>query len=454
MATYTVLARPKFAIASLSLGTNAHHDLPTKIRVASNLGYDGIEIFIPDFEGFVNQVREGKHTELFTEPLPSSFSTELDLACAAAIHNLCDSLGLEIPLYQPLRNFENFRSQEQIDTSLVEAERWLRIMPVMKCDLLLVCSNYVPPPSPIDENYTMDMYIDAQVDAFRQLGALAEKYGVRIGYEPLSWGTVIDNWMQVWEIVERVDLENVGVLLDSFNTLGNQYADPGQASTICKGQTLAAMLLNLEELAMSIPAEKIFFYQVADAVRPAEICYDDDDMPRRMKWSRACRVFPCEPQTPCSIDETTLDPENPPSGYLGFLPVTQMTSLLHRMGYRGWWSLEVFNTSLQESDNGCPERHGSRGINGLNILWDVVQTDMQSRSLDIELETFFDRKRATSSPTLSTPPLSTGSDASDSFTPSSDNEFELDLPEALHRIGGCGRPTLDIDIEGLKTKDT
>ncbi|GAW09606.1 xylose isomerase-like protein [Lentinula edodes] len=239
MAAYTVLypyARPKFAIASLSLGTNAHHDLPTKIRVASNLGYDGIEIFIPDFEGFVNQVREGKHTELFTEPIPTSSSTELDLACAAAVYNLCNSFGLEIPLYQPLRNFENFRSQGHIDTSLAEAERWLRIMPAMKC-----------------EKYTMDMYIDAQVDAFRQLGALAEKYGVRIGYEPLSWGTVIDNWMQVWEIVERVDLENVGVLLDSFNTLGNQYADPGQASTICKGQTLAAMLFNLEELAISIP---------------------------------------------------------------------------------------------------------------------------------------------------------------------------------------------------------
>ncbi|KAJ4474314.1 xylose isomerase-like protein [Lentinula aciculospora] len=441
MATTYPYTQPKFSIASLSLGTNTHHDLPTKFRVTATLGYNGIEIFIPDFEDFVDQVREGKHASLFTEPMLSRPSTELDIPCATAIHNLCNSLGLEIPLLQPLRNFENFHSQDDIDVRLAEAERWLRIMPAMKCGLLLVCSNHIPPPFPITEDYTMDMYYDAQVDAFRQLGALAEKYGVRIGYEPLSWGTVVNDWMQVWDVVKRVNRENVGVLLDSFNTLGNQYADPGQASAIRKGQTLAAMLTNLEEMAMTIPAEKIFFYQVADAVRPAEICYDDDVMPRRMKWSRACRVFPCEP-----------------ARYLGFLPVTQMTSLLHQMRYRGWWSLEVFNSSLQESDKGCPERHGRRGIDGLRALWDVVKSDMLSGGLDINVEGLFSREGTTPSPTMSTPPLSCGSisDASDSFTPSSDSEFEIELPETLHRIGGRERMTSgssNVVIEELRLKE-
>jgi hypothetical protein len=135
----------------------------------------------------------------------------------------------------------------------------------------------------------------------------------------------------------------------------------------------------------TIPAEKIFFYQVADAVRPPQICEDDDEMPRRMKWSRACRVFPCEPlPSPSSPqDSNSYDPysdkSNPPSGYLGFLPVAEMTSLLHHgNGYRGWWSLEVFNKSLQESDKGCPWRHGRRGIDGLYILWEVVQQDVSS----------------------------------------------------------------------------
>ncbi|KIK57369.1 hypothetical protein GYMLUDRAFT_75570 [Collybiopsis luxurians FD-317 M1] len=212
-------SRPKFAIASLSLGTNTYHDLPTKIRLTSDLGYDGIEIFIPDFEKFVDEVREGKHGHLLTGSVTSLSSSELELACATAIHDLCESLDLEIPLLQPFRDFENFRSQAQIDAKLADAERWLRIMPAMKCDLLLVCSNHIPAPYPISEEFTLEMYYDAQVDAFRQLGALTEKYGVRIGYEPLSWGTVVHNWMQVWDIVKRVERENVGVLLDSFNTL-------------------------------------------------------------------------------------------------------------------------------------------------------------------------------------------------------------------------------------------
>ncbi|KAJ3720407.1 xylose isomerase-like protein [Lentinula raphanica] len=427
--------QPQFAIASLSLGTNVYHDLPTKIRVASDLGYNGIEIFIPDFEAFVDEFRKGKHADMCTMPASSCSPVELDIVCAAAVYRLCNSLGLEIPLFQPLRNFENFHTQEEIYVALADAERWLRIMPALKCDLLLVCSNHIPRSHIITEDYPVEMYYEKQVDAFRQLGALAERYGVRIGYEPLSWGTVVDNWMQVWDIVKRVDRENVGVLLDSFNTLGNQYADPGQPSMIRKGQTLEGMLSNLEEMTRTIPAEKIFFYQIADAIRPAEVCVDDDNMPRRMKWSRACRVFPCEPPPLDDFMEDTFsDPENPPSGYWGFLPVVQMTTLLHRMGYRGWWSLEVFNKSLQESDKGCPERHGRRGIDGLRTLWDVVRT---SGMVSCDSDVFFDTERAISaSPTMSTPPLSTGSisDASDSFSSlGSDSEPEDVLLEAVDR---------------------
>ncbi|KIK57368.1 hypothetical protein GYMLUDRAFT_46241 [Collybiopsis luxurians FD-317 M1] len=199
--------------------------------------------------------------------------------------------------------------------------------------------------------------------------------------------------------------------------------------------TLATMLSNLEEMSRTIPAEKIFFYQVADAVRPAEICHDDDDMPARMKWSRNCRVFPCEPPAPrsgASSYHHFSDPENPSSGYLGFLPVTQMTTFVHRTGYRGWWSLEVFNSSLQEDDGGCPERHGRRGINGLHSLWEVVKADpVLQASTDANLESKLDRASAPS-PTPSTPPLSFGSP-----NDSSDSELE-DIPAAMQTIADHG----------------
>jgi hypothetical protein len=39
-----------------------------------------------------------------------------------------------------------------------------------------------------------------------------------------------------------------------------------------------------------------------------------------------------------------------------------------KTGYQGWWSLEVFNTSLEDKDGECPRRHGIRGLRGLNRL--------------------------------------------------------------------------------------
>lgn len=217
------MQQPRFAIATLSLGTNVHHSLPTKIRVASQLGYNGIEMFVPDFEVFVQEVKDGQHRDLFekTPFAPKSLpQRELERTCATAISRLCQKLRLDIPLVQPLRNFENFTSDEQIDEAVGLAERWFDLMPYLGTDLLLVCSNFIEGGSPVAQGLTtMDAYLDMQVRAFSSLGRCAAKYGVRVGYEPLAWGTVVDNWIPVWQVVSRVDMPNVGVIMDSFNTL-------------------------------------------------------------------------------------------------------------------------------------------------------------------------------------------------------------------------------------------
>lgn len=173
-------------------------------------------------------------------------------------------------------------------------------------------------------------------------------------------------------------------------------------------------------------------------------------MPGRMKWSRACRVFPCEP--PASPPESDsgkydplLDPENPTSGYLGFLPVTQMTSFVHRTGYRGWWSLEVFNTSLQESGRTCPESHARRGISGLRALWEIVKANPLCQTNGVTTSKSEPRTLTSSPPT---PPLSIGSDSGDSTAssdiesevdlPGSDTKSELNLPGVVRKTGGYG----------------
>lgn len=133
------------------------------------------------------------------------------------------------------------------------------------------------------------------------------------------------------------------------------------------------MMDNLEKMSRTIPGDRIFLYQLADAARPSQPIFDGPDAPRRMTWSRGSRLFPCEP-LPEDVELSIADTSNPnlPTGYLGFLPVVQMTKLVQETGFNGWWSLEVFNKSLLEPDEGCPWRHGQRGIVGLNKLWQVL----------------------------------------------------------------------------------
>lgn len=100
-----------------------------------------------------------------------------------------------------------------------------------------------------------------------------------------------------------------------------------------------------------------------------------------MTWSRASRVFPCEPQpVEDTLSSLSLHDRNPPTGYLGFLPVVEMTRCVQTTGYQGWWSLEVFNKSLMDEDADCPWRHGRRGIDGLNALWKSVADESWSGS--------------------------------------------------------------------------
>ncbi len=59
-----------------------------------------------------------------------------------------------------------------------------------------------------------------------------------------AWGKHINDHRDAWEIVRRADHSNVGLILDSFHTLSRKI-DP---ATI-----------------RSIPGDKIFFVQLADA---------------------------------------------------------------------------------------------------------------------------------------------------------------------------------------------
>ena len=94
---------------------------------------------------------------------------------------------------------------------------------------------------------------------FNELGEIAKNRNIFIGYEALAWGKYISDHRDAWEIVRRANHNNVGIILDSFHTLSRD--------------------INLDSIA-SIPKEKIFIVQIADASANGHQGNNDKELPK------------------------------------------------------------------------------------------------------------------------------------------------------------------------------
>ncbi|WP_104161150.1 bifunctional sugar phosphate isomerase/epimerase/4-hydroxyphenylpyruvate dioxygenase family protein [Arthrobacter sp. ZGTC212] len=235
--------------------------LEEKMRACAAAGFDGIEIFEQDL-------------------LVSPHSPE-DIRALAA------SLGLSLDLYQPFRDFEGV-SEDLLEANLYRAEAKFSLMNRLGADTMLVCSNVAT--ASIDDD-------GVAASQLRRLGEVAAGYGIRLAYEALAWGRYVNDYEHAQRIVDLADHPNVGTCLDSFHIL-SRGADPS----------------GIEK----IPAEKIFFVQLADA---PELSLDV------LSWSRHYRVFPGE----------------------GAFDLTAFMVHLVRSGYNGPVSLEVFNDVFRQT---------------------------------------------------------------------------------------------------------
>ncbi|GAA3364744.1 bifunctional sugar phosphate isomerase/epimerase/4-hydroxyphenylpyruvate dioxygenase family protein [Saccharopolyspora gregorii] len=238
--------------------------LEDKLTAASAAGFDGVEIF------------------------------ENDLIASAAtperIRAQCADLGLAIDLYQPFRDFEAV-PRDVLRANLRRAEHKFDLMARLGADLALVCSSVSP--EAVDDD-------DLAAEQLHDLAELAAGRGIRICYEALAWGRFVDTYERAWRIVRRADHPALGVCLDSFHIL-SRGGDPTTIRTI--------------------PAEKLFFLQLADAPRM------NMDL---LQWSRHHRLFPGQ-------GEFDL------AGFLGAVLAA---------GYAGPLSLEVFNDVFRQADPG------------------------------------------------------------------------------------------------------
>ncbi|WP_091605108.1 bifunctional sugar phosphate isomerase/epimerase/4-hydroxyphenylpyruvate dioxygenase family protein [Arthrobacter koreensis] len=235
--------------------------LEDKLRACAAAGFDGVEIFEQD---------------LVVSP-----------STPEQIRDLAQELGLTLDLYQPFRDFEGVEEDVLAD-NLRRAEAKFRLMNRLGIDTMLVCSNVAT--ATIDD----DAVAAAQL---RRMGETAARYGVRLAYEALAWGRYVSDFEHAWRIVELADHPNVGTCLDSFHILSRRW-NP--------------------EAIENIPAEKIFFVQLADA---PELSMDV------LYWSRHYRVFPGE----------------------GAFDLVTFMGHLVRSGYNGPVSLEIFNDVFRQA---------------------------------------------------------------------------------------------------------
>ena len=267
----------KRSIATVSLSGA----LDEKLRAVAAAGFDAVEIFENDLLSFNGSPRD--------------------------VGQMCRDLGLAICAFQPFRDFEGM-PEPQRARNFARAERKFDLMQELQTDLMLVCSNISP---------ASLGGIDRAAADFRELGERAGARGLRVGYEALAWGLHVNDYRDVWEIVRRADHKSIGIILDSFHALAPSFP-----------------IMAIQ----SIPADKIFLVQLADAPKLGL------DV---LSWSRHFRCFPGQ----------------------GDLPVTGFMEAVLATGYSGPLSLEIFNDQFRA---GSAVRTATDGLRSLILLEDQL----------------------------------------------------------------------------------
>jgi 4-hydroxyphenylpyruvate dioxygenase len=340
-------------ICTVSLGSWKHHSLPNKIKEAAKAGFRAIDLFDEDWAEYLES--HGLDPEALWEP------TQANLKCAHKLNQLIKSLGMYIVCTQPLRNIEGAKDPIKRAEMMDLAARRFPFMRAFDTDLMFMCANVRTTPDVTSDFQTV-------VRDLQDLGDRAAAYAcqdggrmIKIGYEALSWAQR-NTWSSTWEIVRAVNRPNVGLIVDSFNLLAVEFADPyAQAGHGMFYPTLEEALdvlcMSLASFVATVPADKIFFVQVADAQLVDSRTFlppKDAETPRLLPWSRMHRLYPMEQHLG------------------GYMPTDLVTAAILATGYKGALGLEVFTKTLHQPHHSVPREHAARGIDGLKKLLEAV----------------------------------------------------------------------------------
>lgn len=223
---------------------------------------------------------------------------------AAEIGTLARDLGLVISIFQPFRDFEGL-PDDLSQRALERMRRKFAVMDELGTDLVLLCSNC----SPLASGERARL-----VDDLGRIAELAAAHGKRIAYEALAWAPHVNDHREAWALVRDVDHPALGLCLDSFHSLARGV--PSSSIGDIRG-------------------DKLFMLQLADAPRL------DMDL---LNWSRHFRCMPGQ----------------------GDFALEEYAAAIHRTGYQGYWSLEIFNDRFRAGSSSQVARDGLRGLKVLH----------------------------------------------------------------------------------------
>lgn len=314
--------------ATVSVGTPSH-PLDEKLKAIASAGFQGIELGFPDLLSFASK-------KLGRDVGPQEF----DILCNSGqeVKSMCKELGLKIVMLQPFANFEGWKPQSsERKDAFTRAKGWIRIMEAVGTDMLQVGEPTLSKTSTKlasiqvgSSDSPISIPRDTAVDDLKELADLLAPHNFRLAYENWCWSTHAPDWKDVWDIVERVDRPNIGLCLDTFQTAGGEWADPTTKSGLLETEGSREALekkyeASLQNLANTIPSDKIYILQISDAYKPQEPLDphpDESGMRPRGRWSSNLRPVPFDG---------------------GYLPVTGFAKAVLRTGFRGWFSMEVFD---------------------------------------------------------------------------------------------------------------
>jgi 2-keto-myo-inositol isomerase len=238
--------------------TMKNADLVTDIELAEKAKYDLLEIWKAKLNDYL--IRK-------------------DLASLVSLF-----AGVKIRPYA-INSIENitFRNREDFGRVKDETLRLSEIAHRIKCEYLVVVPSHKPP------GITKGEIIEESVKSLRQLSKIALSYEVALAFEFIGReDSSVNNLASCWKIVEAVDLDNVGLVVDTFHFyLGGS---------------------SLESL-QKVDPEKIFIFHINDS----------EDLPR---------------------DE--LEDKNRLLPGKGIIPLREIAKGLQGIGYNKMVSVELF----------------------------------------------------------------------------------------------------------------